>query len=139
MTRDDVRHGLTLVELIVVIAVLAILSGVAIPKYFDYANQTKAGECRKALGIARSGIANYHANTRVNTGTATYPSLAQLQSGHVLEATMPANPYNDSAIIQAATWASPPPVSGTAGWNYDAESGKFWANTDTEANNERLW
>jgi general secretion pathway protein G len=134
------RRAFTLVELIVVIVVLAILSGVAIPKYFDYANQAKESACKGTLGAVRSGIANFYANALVNNGAAAYPTLTQLQTlGTVMQEAIPENPYNESATIQAATWASTPPVSGNAGWNYDAASGKFWANTDTGSTDENRW
>jgi hypothetical protein len=49
--------------------------------------------------------------------------LTELQTvGTVLQEPMPANPYNNSIVISAATYvAASPPVAGTNGWNYDAD------------------
>lgn len=139
-TRHPFARAFTLVELIVVIVVLAILSGVAIPKYFDYAQKAKESACKGTLGAVRSGIANFHANSIVSNGTATWPTLVQMQTlGTVMQEPLPANPYNNSNAIQAATWATTPPVNGTAGWSYDAATGKFWANSTTTGVNEHLW
>lgn len=134
------RRAFTLVELIVVIVVLAILSGVAIPKYFDYVASAKESSTKATLGAVRSAIANFRANALVSTGSEAFPSLSQLQDvGTVMQEMLPENPFNGSATIAAATWASTPPVSGAAGWNYDASTGKFWANTDTGATDENTW
>lgn len=138
--RHPLARAFTLVELIVVIVVLAILSGVAIPKYFDYAAKAKESACKGTLGAVRSGIANFHANSIVSNGAATWPTLVEMQTlGTVMQEPLPANPYNNSNTIQAATWATTPPVSGTAGWSYDAATGKFWANSTTTGVNEHLW
>ena len=138
LTRNK---AFTLVELIVVIVVLAILSGVAIPKYFDYAAKAKESACKATLGAVRSAIANFYANTLVNNGTAAYPTLVQMQTtGTVMQETLAANPYNNSSTIAAATYsASAPPTTGNAGWNYDAASGKFWANPHTSGVGEHSW
>jgi prepilin-type N-terminal cleavage/methylation domain-containing protein len=130
-------RGFTLIELIAVIVVLAILAGVALPKYFDYAAQAKESACKGVLGGVRAGIANFYANQAIS-GVAIYPTLAQLETlGTVMQETIPENPYNGSAEITAATWdVDDPPVSGTDGWNYDASAGKFWANSDTVGENE---
>jgi Tfp pilus assembly protein PilE len=126
--------------LIVVIVVLAILSGVAIPKYFDYAANAKASATKGILGGVRSAIANYYANSAVQ-GNAAYPAINLLQTvGTVLQEPIPANPYNNNAAtnaqIAAAAWATPnPPVAGNTGWNYDAATGHFWANTNTTGEN----
>ncbi|MFN7020379.1 MAG: type IV pilin protein [Phycisphaerales bacterium] len=131
----------TLIELIVVIVVLAILSGVAIPKYLDYSAKAKESACKGTLGAARSAIANWYANQLVTTGTAAYPTLVQIQTtGTVFQESIPTNPFNNSNTIKAATYsATNPPVSGNAGWNYDAASGKFWANSDTAGVDENTW
>ena len=65
--RWQTRRGFTLIELIAVV-VLAILAGVALPKYFDYAAQAKVSACKGALGGVRSAIANFYANV-VQRGT----------------------------------------------------------------------
>lgn len=135
------RKAFTLIELIVVIVVLAILSGVAIPKYFDYTAKAKEAATKGTLGAVRAGIANYYANQLVTTGTGAYPTLAQLEAvGTVMQEPIPANPYNSSNDVAAATYnSSAPPTSGASGWNYDAATGKFWANTDSTSVNENDW
>src|SRR5688572_25802750 len=132
---SPIRTGFTLIELIAVIVVLAILSGVAIPKYFDYAVKAKESACRGILGGARSAIANHYGMSASN-GILAYPTLVQLQTtGTVMQEVMPPNPYNGDNTIAAAVWAATPPVSGTEGWNYDAAAGKFWANSNTVGEN----
>ncbi len=135
------RTAFTLIELIAVIVVLAILAGVAVPKYFDYSAQAKVSATKATLGATRSAMANFYANEALVNGTAGFPTLLELQTvGTVLEQPIPENPYNNSNVIQAATWnASNPPVSGTAGWNYDASAGRVWANTDTAGVDENEW
>lgn len=136
------RKAFTLVELIAVIVVLAILSAVAIPKYFDYSAKAKESAVKGTLGAVRSAIANFYANAAVN-GSAAFPTLVQVQtSGTVMQEDMPTNPYKStpSNVISAATYnASAPPVSGTNGWNYDASAGKFWANSNTTGVGENAW
>ena len=134
--RQVTRKGFTLIELIAVVVVLAILAGVALPKYFDYAAQARVSSCKGALGGIRSAIAAFQSNSAAN-GAAAYPTLAQLNTiGTVMQEIMPDNPYNNSNTVAAATWnAAAPPISGAAGWNYDVAVGKFWANTNTVGEN----
>lgn len=134
-------RAFTLIELIVVIVVLAILSGVAIPKYFDYAAKARESACRGTLGAVRAAIANYYANQVVTNGSGAYPTLVQMQTtGTVMQEPLPNNPYNNANTVASATYnATTPPTSGNAGWNYDAASGKFWANTNTTGVGENAW
>jgi prepilin-type N-terminal cleavage/methylation domain-containing protein len=134
--RHITRKGFTLIELIAVVVVLAILAGVALPRYFDYAAQAKVSACKGALGGVRSAIAAFQSNSAAN-GAAAYPTLAELTAvGTVMQEFMAPNPYNNSNTVVAATWnAAAPPVSGAAGWNYDVAVGKFWANTNTVGEN----
>ncbi len=129
------RRAFTLVELIAVIVVLAILSAVAVPKYFDYSAKAKESASRGIIGGVRSAIANFYANQAVN-GSARYPTLVELQTvGTVMQEALAQNPYNSSATIAAATWAATPPVSGANGYNYDATAGKFWLNSNGVSEN----
>jgi prepilin-type N-terminal cleavage/methylation domain-containing protein len=141
-TRMKNNRGFTLIELIAVIVVLAILAGVALPKYFDYAAQAKISSCKGTLGGVRSGIANFYSNEAL-TGTAGYPTYAELNTlGTVMQEPLPENPFNNSSAIRNAdtTWVSGnPPVSGVQGWAYDATNGKFWANSDTASVDENAF
>ncbi len=136
VNRD--RSGFTLIELIAVIVVLAILSGVALPKFFDYSAKAKESACYGAVGGVRAGIANFRANAAIN-GSIAYPTHTELSTlGTVMQEVIPENPYNDSNAIRDAdgTWvAGAEPVSGTEGWAYDETNGKFWANSNTVGEN----
>lgn len=134
------RRGFTLIELIAVIVVLAILAGVALPKYFDYAARAKESATKGVLGGVRAGVANFYANSAL-TGTAAYPTYAQLTTlGTVMQEPLPENPYNDLATVkdEDGNWVSGnPPVDGTTGWAYDETNGKFWANSNSVG--EHAW
>lgn len=61
-----VPPGFTLVELIVVIVVLAILSGVAIGKYIDYTSNAKQAADQGCIGAIRSSLTYAFVQHRVN-------------------------------------------------------------------------
>lgn len=132
-------RGFTLIELIAVIVVLAILSGIALPKYFDYAARARAAACQGALGGIRTAVANFYVNSSFN-GTAAYPTLAQLTTvGTVLQEALPANPYNNLSTVTAASAAEATArtVAGNAGWRYYVDNtltppvATFYANDST--------
>jgi len=142
------RRAFTLIELIAVIVVLAILSAVAIPRYFDYASSARASTVRATLGAVRTAVSNFYANTIVNSATPAFPTLAQLTTpGTVMNDPLPNNPYNNSQATVAGTWTTatslaPSPaqaVAGTSGWAYDATAGKFWTNSATTGIAENTW
>ncbi|MCA9294030.1 MAG: prepilin-type N-terminal cleavage/methylation domain-containing protein [Phycisphaerales bacterium] len=132
------RRAFTLIELIAVLVVLAILSGIALPKYLDYAARARASALQGALGGVRTGVASYYANASVS-GTATYPTLAQLETlGTVMQEAIPVNPYNGSNDVVAATQAQAAArtiIAGGAGWAYYVDNAAtppeavFYANT----------
>jgi len=132
-------RAFTLIELIAVIVVLGILAGVAVPKYFDYAANARESATRATLGTVRSAIANFYANSAI-AGEATFPTIEELRAlGTVMQEAIPANPYKNTqqnADVRAATW-DPDNLapSGNEGWNYDANTGRFWANSDSGEEN----
>jgi prepilin-type N-terminal cleavage/methylation domain-containing protein len=67
--RSWPAHGFTLVELIVIIVVLAILSGVAIPRYMDYTAQAKQSADRACIAGIRVALCHAFVNHRVNEAT----------------------------------------------------------------------
>ncbi len=143
-SKNRRNAGFTLVELIAVIVVLAILSGIAFPKYLDYSARAKSAALQGVLGGVRTGIAQYFADQSV-AGTAAYPTLTQLTTrGTVLQEDFPANPYNGLTTVSAAT--STEAAAGTrtvttgnaaSGWKYYVDNtlatpaATFYANDST--------
>lgn len=127
------QGGFTLIELVIIIAVLGILAAVAIPKYANITSESKEAAARGALGGLRSGVTIFYANQAVTTGTASWPTQNQLAtSGVVMEQSIPQNPYQhpDSAADSIVTGVTKGTTVGTrGGWAYNATTGEIWPNT----------
>lgn len=54
-----VQQGFTLIELMIVIAIVAILVALAVPAYQDYTIRAKVGECVNAAAVPKLAISEY--------------------------------------------------------------------------------
>ncbi len=96
-------RAFTIVEVVAVMLVLAVLGGVALPRYFDYADRAKVSSAQCSLGAARAGLASYYTRAAVD-GAAAYPTLDELtRIGPVVPDPIPANPFNGLSTIQLVT------------------------------------
>jgi len=54
------RKGFTLIELMIVVAIIGILAAIAIPKFADLINKSKEGATKGALSSVRSALQVYY-------------------------------------------------------------------------------
>ncbi len=60
-TQKNTQQGFTLIELMIVIAIIGILAAIALPAYQDYTVRAKMAEPMAALAEAKTSLSEYYA------------------------------------------------------------------------------
>ena len=76
------REGFTLVELIVVIAILGILAGIAIPVYSGYISKANEAADLQVLDAVKTAVA-FAATEKAVPGSATVTSITVSKTGEI--------------------------------------------------------
>jgi prepilin-type N-terminal cleavage/methylation domain-containing protein len=66
--------GFTLIELVIVIAIIGILASLSIPKYIDMSEASKQAAMEGGLGTIRSALATRYAASATGGAVASYPT-----------------------------------------------------------------
>jgi len=106
--------GFTLIELIIVLAILSLLLTIAVPRYFTHVERTKEATLKQDLNVMRDAIDKFYGDK------GRYPdSLDELVSQRYIR-NIPVDPITDAS----ATWkVIAPPDPDTKGAVYDVKSG----------------
>ena len=120
------RKGFTLVELVIVIAILGILAMYALPKYEGVVEEARSSEARAQLGAVRSALGIYYAKNHGQYpatldetifSEGTVPEVEVTVSGVVKRNNAVKNISNDGKVTHDE-------VSNDGGWIYDVSDGK---------------
>jgi general secretion pathway protein G len=107
------QKGFTLIELIIVLAIVATLLTIAVPRYYSSIDRSKEAVLKENLYQIRDAIGKYHADK------GKYPeSLAALASDKYLRK-VPLDPITDADT----TWIVVPPEDPQKGGVFDVRSG----------------
>ncbi len=111
--RTLATRGFTLVELLVVMAIIAMLLSLAAPRYFNSVDKSKEAVLRENLSTTRQALDKYFGDN------GKYPdALDDLVARKYLRG-LPVDPFTGSS----GTWVVVPPDTQDKGGVYDIRSG----------------
>ena len=130
------ERGFTLIELMIVVAIIGILAAIAIPKFADLIRKSNEGSTKGNLGALKGALAVYYGE---NEGAYPIDNLTSLTvNGKYMQNIPPANmpPFHAKSTLVNVGNA----VNDSAGWMFDNIStdtsfGSLWTNcshTDTK-------
>ncbi len=82
-----VQQGFTLIELMIVVAIIGILAAVAIPAYQDYIGRAQASEAVHLLGALKTPIEEYVSQEGAFPDSTTLAGLGTVKGTYVSEIT----------------------------------------------------
>lgn len=132
----NVQKGFTLIELMIVVAIIGILAAVALPAYQDYTVRAKVTEGISLAGSAKTAVAENAANGAPYASGWTPPAVTKNVTGVTIDEaagfitvtyntavvgaanTLIMNPLNGTAVFTGGTAAlSVVPTAGSVAWN----------------------
>jgi len=116
----SIQKGFTLIELMIVVAIIGILAAVALPAYQDYTIRAKTSELILAASSARTAVteAAQQLNTIVGSGT----NLIMGSGGKISAATVSANGLITIMGVDSSMGTTGISMTLTPSWNATANT-----------------
>jgi type IV pilus assembly protein PilA len=130
----NVQKGFTLIELMIVVAIIGILAAIAIPAYQDYTARAQMSEAMSLASGVRTSVSEYYQNTGNFPGSNTsagvagatsitgkYVAQVQVNGGQIVATLKSAAPVNQNIYGKTLT-LSAVTRTGSLEWHCKADA-----------------